>query len=82
MPASDILGTAGLVVSFIFDAPAKGPDLLLIALAAFVIIVFITQTFRFQKDFSKMLTGMGATVLGVMYVAFLGGFLVSTRGRL
>ena len=26
-----------------------------------------------------MLTGMGATVLGVMYVAFLGGFLVSTR---
>ena len=73
------LGAAGLIVSFIFDAPAKAPDLLLIALAAFVIIVFITQTFRFQKDFSKLLTGMGVTVLGVMYVAFLGGFLVSTR---
>jgi phosphatidate cytidylyltransferase len=73
------LGAAGLIVSFIFDAPGKAPELLLIALAAFLIIVFITQTFRFQKDFSKMLTGMGATVLGVMYVAFLGGFLVSTR---
>lgn len=73
------LGAAGLTVAFVFDAPAKAPDLLMMALAAFVIIVFITQTFRFQKDFSKMLTGMGVTVLGVMYLAFLGGFLISTR---
>ena len=73
------LGAAGLTVSFIFDAPAKAPDLLLMALAAFLIIVFVTQTFRFQKDFSKMLTGMGVTVLGVLYLAFLGGFLISTR---
>ena len=73
------LGAAGLIVSFIFDAPAKAPDLLLMALAAFLIIVFVTQTFRFQKDFSKMLTGMGVTVLGVLYLAFLGGFLISTR---
>jgi phosphatidate cytidylyltransferase len=35
--------------------------------------------FRFQKDFSKMLTGIGVTVFGVLYVVFLGGFLVSTR---
>lgn len=73
------LGAAGLIVAFVFNAPAKAPDLLMMALAAFVIIVFITQTFRFQKDFSKMLTGMGVTVLGVMYLAFLGGFLISTR---
>lgn len=73
------LGAAGLTVAFVFDAPAKAPDLLMMALAAFVIIVFITQTFRFQKDFSKMLTGMGVTVLGVVYLAFLGGFLISTR---
>jgi phosphatidate cytidylyltransferase len=73
------LGAAGLTISFIFDAPAKAPEILLIALAAFLIIVLITQTFRFQKDFSKMLTGMGVTVLGVMYVAFLGGFLIATR---
>jgi phosphatidate cytidylyltransferase len=35
--------------------------------------------FRFQTDFAKMLTGIGATVLGVLYVAFLGGFIVSMR---
>lgn len=73
------LGAAGLTVSFILDAPSKAPDLLLMALAAFFIIVLITQAFRFQKDFSKMLTGIGVTVLGVVYVAFLGGFLISTR---
>lgn len=73
------LGAAGLIVSFIFDAPAKAPELLLMALGVFLVIVFITQTFRFQKDFSKMLAGMGVTVLGVMYLAFLGGFLISTR---
>ena len=73
------LGAAGLTISFIFDAPAKAPDLMLIALSAFLIIVLVTQTFRFQKDFSKMLTGIGVTVLGVLYLAFLGGFLISTR---
>lgn len=73
------LGAAGLTVSFIFDAPSKAPELLLLVLALFVILVLITQTFRFQKDFSKMLTGMGVTILGVLYVAFLGGFLIATR---
>ncbi len=73
------LGAAGLTVSFIFDAPSKAPDLLLLVLALFVTLVLITQTFRFQKDFSKMLTGIGVTILGVLYVAFLGGFLISTR---
>jgi phosphatidate cytidylyltransferase len=73
------LGAAGLTVMFIVDAPKQDPSLLIMTLAAFLIIVFITQTFRFQKDFSKMLTGMGVTVLGVLYLAFLGGFLISTR---
>jgi phosphatidate cytidylyltransferase len=73
------LGAAILVVAFIFDAPAKAPDLILMTLAAFVIAVLITQTFRFQKDFSKMLAGVGVTILGVMYLAFLGGFLIATR---
>jgi phosphatidate cytidylyltransferase len=39
----------------------------------------ISQTFRFQKDFSKMLTGMSVTVLGIFYLAFFGGFLVAMR---
>ena len=73
------LGAAALTVAFIFDAPASDPNLLLMTLAGFAIVVLITQTFRFQKDFTKMLTGMGVTVLGVLYLAFLGGFLIATR---
>ena len=73
------LGAAVLTTAFIFDAPAKVPDLLLLTIALFVIAVLITQTFRFQADFSKMLTGIGATLLGVFYVVFLGGFLIATR---
>jgi len=72
-------GAATVFVAFLFDAPTKAPDLLLLTIALFIILVFVTQTFRFQKDFSKMLAGVGVTILGVFYVAFLGGFLVSTR---
>ena len=73
------LGAAALTVAFVFDAPAKSPDLLIATIAAFVIAVLVSQTFRFQADFSKMLTGVGVTIVGVLYVAFLGGFLISTR---
>ena len=73
------LGAAAIFVAFLFDAPTKAPDLLLLTLVLFLIVTLATQTFRFQKDFSKMLTGMGVTVFGVLYVVFLGGFLVSMR---
>ncbi|MBP6002619.1 MAG: phosphatidate cytidylyltransferase [Pyrinomonadaceae bacterium] len=73
------IGAAALFVGFLFDAPSRTPDLLLLTLALFAAAVLITQAFRFQKDFSKMLTGVGVTMLGVIYVAFLGGFLVATR---
>jgi phosphatidate cytidylyltransferase len=73
------VGSAALFVNFLLDTPAKAADLLLATLSLFVIIVLITQTFRFQKDFSKMLTGVGVTLLGPMYIAFLGGFLISIR---
>lgn len=73
------LGAAALFVNFLFDAPAKAPDLLLATLALFIIAVLITQTFRFQKDFSKMITGVGVTLLGPLYIAFLGGFLIAIR---
>lgn len=77
--AMGYLGAAALVVAFVFDAPAKAPDLLLITLCLFIGAVLVTQTFRFQKDFSKMLGGIGVTILGVLYLAFLGGFLIATR---
>ena len=73
------MGAAALFVAFLFDAPAKAPDFLLLTLAFFLMAAFATQMFRFQKDFSKMLTGIGVTVLGVLYVVFLGGYIVSMR---
>jgi len=73
------LGAAAFFVAFIFDAPKNAPDLLILTVAFFLILVLATQMFRFQKDFSKMLTGVGVTILGVLYVVFLGGFLVATR---
>lgn len=73
------LGAMTLFVVFLLDAPATAPDLVMMVLAAFMIAVLISQMFRFQKDFTKMLTGVGVTILGVMYIAFLGGFLVATR---
>ena len=73
------LGASAFFIAFLFDAPGKAPDLLLLTLALFMIVLLITQTFRFQKDFSKMLTGIGVTLLGVIYIVFLGGFLISMR---
>ncbi len=72
-------GATLMFVAFFFDAPSQAPDLLFLTTALFLIAVFITQTFRFQKDFSKMLIGIGVTITGVLYVVFLGGFLVSVR---
>jgi phosphatidate cytidylyltransferase len=73
------LGAAAFFVAFVFDAPRNAPDLLILTLALFLILTLVTQTFRFQADFSKMLAGVGVTILGVLYVAFLGGFLISMR---
>lgn len=73
------LCAAAFFVAFLFDAPAKSPDLLILTVVFMMIFVLITQIFRFQADFSKMLTGVGVTILGVLYVAFLGGFIVSMR---
>ncbi len=73
------IGAALFFVAFLFDAPSKQADLLLLTIVLFLIAVLIAQTFRFQKDFSKMLAGVGVTILGVFYVAFLGGFIVSMR---
>jgi phosphatidate cytidylyltransferase len=73
------IGAIALFIGFVFDAPAKAPDLLFATMAGFMVLLLPTQTFRFRKDFSKMLPGTGVTLLGVVYIAFLGGFLVATR---
>src|ERR1043166_9444311 len=62
------LGAAALFVGFVFDAPAKAPDLMFATVCLIIIAVLISQTFRFQRDFSKMLTGVGVTLLGVFFL--------------
>ena len=73
------LGASALFVAFVFDAPKNAPDLLILTVAFFLMLTLVTQMFRFRANFSKMLTGIGVTVFGVLYVVFLGGFLVATR---
>lgn len=77
--ALGFLWSAALFVGFVFDAPAKQPDLILATLAAFAISLLVSQAFRFRADFSKILTGIGVTLLGVVYIAFLGGYFVAMR---
>jgi phosphatidate cytidylyltransferase len=72
------LGSAGLFATFVLDAPKEAPELLIMVVAGFLLVLLVTQTFRFQADFSKILMGTGVTLLGVFYIAFLGGFLVAT----
>ena len=73
------LFTGLFFVSFLFEAAEKATDLFLITIAALLISLLITQAFRFRKDFSKMLGGIGVTLLGVLYIGFLGGFLIAIR---
>ena len=55
------MASAALFFLFVVDAPANGADLVLAALALTIVGTLISQTFRFQKDFSKMLAGVGVT---------------------
>jgi len=73
------VGAAALFITFVFDAPKTAPDLLILTVALFLMLTLVTQMFRFRADFSKMLTGIGVTVFGVLYIVFLGGFLIAMR---
>jgi phosphatidate cytidylyltransferase len=72
------MGAAGLFVGFYFDAPSKAPLLLLLTLIVFVIAALAAEMFQ-GAPFDKMLSNVGATVLGVLYVVLLGGHLISLR---
>jgi phosphatidate cytidylyltransferase len=77
--AAGILASALLFLAFLFDAPAKPDNFFGITLVAAILIILISQTFRFRADFSKMLIGAGVTLFGVFYLFFLGGYLVALR---
>jgi phosphatidate cytidylyltransferase len=67
-------GAAALLTSFYFNAP----DLIILILPALVIAALMAAMLR-GAPFDKMMSSVGATLLGVMYVALLGGHLVAVR---
>ena len=65
---------AALLVAFFYNEPA----LLLVIVPGLVIAALVAEMLR-GAPFDKMILSVGSTVLGVLYVALLGGFLISVR---
>ena len=77
--AAGYLGAAALFTSFCFTQPRAYPDaLLFLVLIAFTVGTLIAATLR-GAPFDKMIASAGSTILGGLYVVFLGGHLVSVR---
>jgi phosphatidate cytidylyltransferase len=72
------IGAAALFTAFCFDAPSKEPELLLITLCAITIATLVKACLR-GAPFEKIFASVGSTLTGVLYVVFLGGFLVAVR---
>jgi phosphatidate cytidylyltransferase len=66
--------TAAILVSFFFGAP----ELLIVIVPALVVAGLSAEMLR-GGPFDKMILSVGSTVLGVLYVTMLGGFLISVR---
>jgi phosphatidate cytidylyltransferase len=68
--------TAALLVIFIFN----WLELLYLVVPLFVVAALVAEMLR-GAPFEKMILSVGSTVLGVFYVAFLGGHLLTVRTR-
>lgn len=81
MKAARELGTffaLALLTAFYFQAPLRWPDLLLMLVAAFVMAALAASMLR-GAPFERMLGSVGATVVGVLYVVYLGGHIIALR---
>jgi phosphatidate cytidylyltransferase len=67
-------GTAALLVVFI----SNWMELLYLVVPLFIIAALVAEMLR-GAPFDKMVLSVGSTVLGVLYVAFLGGHLLVVR---
>lgn len=75
------LAAAALFVIFYITRPWQLLDMLFLIQAVLVVFIsgtLIAATLR-GAPFDKMLASAGATILGVLYVVFLGGHLVAVR---
>jgi phosphatidate cytidylyltransferase len=77
------LGAAALFTVFYFNEPGKLADLLMKQMVQLIVIVLTVGTLIAAAlrgaPFDKMLASTGATILGVLYIALLGGHLVAMR---
>jgi phosphatidate cytidylyltransferase len=72
------VGAAALFTVFYFDRRGEVPLLLLLILPGLTIAALVAAMLR-GAPFENMIASVGATLLGVMYVALLGGHLVAVR---
>ena len=78
------LGTVfavALLAAFYFNAPVAWPELLLMLIAAFTAATPAAAMLK-GAPFERVINSTGATLAGVLYVAFLGGHLVAVRAGL
>ena len=79
-PAAGLLAAVALIVVFYFTEPHKSPDLLalILVLVLLTICSLIAAILR-GAPFDRMISSSAVTVLGVLYVALLGGHLIAVR---
>ncbi len=74
------LAAFALLTIFYFNEPGQFPDLLMLMLVLIVLTIAALAAAMFRgAPFEKMLSSVGATILGVMYIVLLGGHLVAVR---
>ena len=79
--AAGYLGAAAIVTIFFFNEPSQDAFSLLLLVVTLVVLTMATlaaATFR-GAPFDSMISSTGATVLGVLYIALLGGHLIALR---
>src|SRR3954464_15200721 len=80
MPAG-YLGAAAIFTIFYFNEPSQDSFSLLLVVVTLVVLTMATlaaATFR-GAPFDTIISSVGATILGVLYIALLGGHLVALR---
>jgi phosphatidate cytidylyltransferase len=70
--------TAALLVTFIFNWDALTVLYLVVIVPLLVIAALVAEMLR-GAPFDKMILSVGSTVLGVLYVALLGGHMIAIR---
>lgn len=73
------VGAAALFTVFYFDGPHESSLLLLLLVLPALTVAALSAAMLRGAPFENMIASVGATLLGVMYVAFLGGHLVAVR---